>query len=297
MASSINASLSAGLVTTADTSGIINLQSNGSTIVAVTSTGAAVTGTLSSTGNTTLGDASTDTLNVGNGNLVTDASGNVGVGVTPSAWSGNGALQIAGNIASNTNFLALYANGYYSGGAGDKYITTSTASRYYQLAGAHVWQTAPSGAAGGTITFTQAMTLDATGNLYIPGMSPGGTTNMHWSATAGQLFYVTSALKYKHDVRDVEEINLNLLRPVRYKSKNKDVDGDGDFFGFIADEAHEKGLVELVTYRDGEVDSFKYDRVTPLLWKIAQQQQALITSLTARLDEQQAQISVLQGAK
>ena len=50
MATIINASTSAGLVQTADTSGNLNLQSNGSTIVAVTSTGAAVTGTLSASG-------------------------------------------------------------------------------------------------------------------------------------------------------------------------------------------------------------------------------------------------------
>ena len=50
MATIINASTSAGLVQTADTSGNLNLQSNGSTIVAITSTGAAVTGTLSASG-------------------------------------------------------------------------------------------------------------------------------------------------------------------------------------------------------------------------------------------------------
>jgi hypothetical protein len=49
MAASINASTSGGVVTTADTSGNLNLQSNGTTIVALTSTGAAVTGTLSAT--------------------------------------------------------------------------------------------------------------------------------------------------------------------------------------------------------------------------------------------------------
>jgi hypothetical protein len=37
---------------------------------------------LTTTGNTILGNASTDTLNVGNGDLVKDASGNVGIGVT-----------------------------------------------------------------------------------------------------------------------------------------------------------------------------------------------------------------------
>jgi hypothetical protein len=50
MASTINASTSAGVVTTADTSGNLNLQSNGTTIVALTSAGAAVTGTQSVSG-------------------------------------------------------------------------------------------------------------------------------------------------------------------------------------------------------------------------------------------------------
>ena len=40
---------------------------------------------LTTTGNTILGDASTDTLNVGNGDLVKDGSGNVGVGISPAA--------------------------------------------------------------------------------------------------------------------------------------------------------------------------------------------------------------------
>ena len=50
MASSINASLTAGIVQTADTSGNLNLQSGGTTIVAITSSGAAITGALSASG-------------------------------------------------------------------------------------------------------------------------------------------------------------------------------------------------------------------------------------------------------
>ena len=52
-----------------------------STVVATTISGTDLT----TTGNTILGNASTDTLNVGNGGLVKDASGNVGVGVTPAS--------------------------------------------------------------------------------------------------------------------------------------------------------------------------------------------------------------------
>jgi hypothetical protein len=52
MASSINALTNSGggVVTTADASGILNLQSNGTTVAAVSSTGVAVTGDISSTG-------------------------------------------------------------------------------------------------------------------------------------------------------------------------------------------------------------------------------------------------------
>lgn len=45
MAVTLNASTSNGLIQTADTSGNLNLQSNGTTKVALTSTGAAITGT------------------------------------------------------------------------------------------------------------------------------------------------------------------------------------------------------------------------------------------------------------
>ena len=55
MASSINASTSGGggIIVTSDATGNLNIQSGGSTVVAVTSAGAAVTGTLSATGSIT----------------------------------------------------------------------------------------------------------------------------------------------------------------------------------------------------------------------------------------------------
>ena len=50
MAVTLNASTSAGLVQSADLSGAINIQSNGTTVLGVTSTGIAVTGTQSVSG-------------------------------------------------------------------------------------------------------------------------------------------------------------------------------------------------------------------------------------------------------
>jgi hypothetical protein len=100
--------------------------------------------------------------------MLLDASGNLGLGVTPSAWqSGTKALQINGGsmYAANT-FTFIGSNAVYTD-AGDKYINTGFATIYGQLSGEHRWYNAPSGTAGNAISFTQAMTLNASGNLSI----------------------------------------------------------------------------------------------------------------------------------
>jgi hypothetical protein len=99
-----------------------------------------------------------------------DSSGNLGLGVTPSTWTDFKAVQVKdGSLAvysdASQDNLSLSANAYY--GTGWKYIKNAVASRYEQTAGAHAWFTAPSGTAGNAITFTQAMTLDASGNLLV----------------------------------------------------------------------------------------------------------------------------------
>jgi hypothetical protein len=112
-----------------------------------------------------------------------DSSGNLGLGVTPSAWaSGNYALQVgtgAGNVArfaSSTTSLSLSSNGFVNSAGDWKYLNTGyAATNYSQAAGVHAWFNAASGTAGNTITFTQAMTLDASGNLLV-GKTSNDTT-------------------------------------------------------------------------------------------------------------------------
>jgi len=103
-----------------------------------------------------------------------DASQNVGLGVTPSAWLTYTSLQVKDSAFSaiNNNQLALSQNGVYTTGSAWKYINSNYATLYQQYAGTHVWYNAASGTAGNAITFTQAMTLDASGNLLL-----GGTSN------------------------------------------------------------------------------------------------------------------------
>jgi hypothetical protein len=98
-----------------------------------------------------------------------DTSGNLGLGVTPSAWGLLKALQIDNAaFAGYTNTTYVGANVYFNG-TNFKYISTA-ASVLYTLnntTGQHQWSTAASGTAGTNISFTQAMTLDASGRLGI----------------------------------------------------------------------------------------------------------------------------------
>ena len=102
-----------------------------------------------------------------------DTSGNLGLGVTPSAWANSKAFDIGGYGALSTDTLndantSLSWNSYATAYNAWKYKNTgSAASRYTQEAAKHVWYNAPSGTAGNAITFTQAMTLDASGNLVL----------------------------------------------------------------------------------------------------------------------------------
>jgi len=87
---------------------------NGTLGATTPSTGAFTT--LSATGNVTLGDASTDTLNVGNGDLVKDASGNLLVGDTTTIGTG-GKFQVKSSTdtalfkcTSATTFAAIVSN-------------------------------------------------------------------------------------------------------------------------------------------------------------------------------------------
>jgi hypothetical protein len=106
-----------------------------------------------------------------------DSSGNVGIGVVPSAWVGTTGLQLSTGCSLNGSSVnaALGANSYYDG-VNYKYITSNPSTNYYSNYannGSHVWQIAPSGTAGDTITYTHAMTLDASGNLLVGGTAAG----------------------------------------------------------------------------------------------------------------------------
>ena len=142
-------------------------------------------GTVGAPGISVSGDTNTgiyfpaaDTIGFAEGGVESmrlDSSGNLGLGVTPSAWSQGRAFEILNTgygLWNGTGSIYTLANTYFNGGF--KYAANGQASHYYQYQGAHVWSNAPNNTSGvgATASFTQAMTLDASGNLGV------GTTSI-----------------------------------------------------------------------------------------------------------------------
>jgi hypothetical protein len=103
-----------------------------------------------------------------------DASGNLGLGVTPSAWSLGKAIEVGalGNSiwGAGGGDIALFSNAYYN--SNFIYASSNYATGYRQQDGVHKWLISSSGTAGNAISFTQAMTLDASGRLGIGTSTP-----------------------------------------------------------------------------------------------------------------------------
>jgi len=202
---------SAGLKSSADATGVLALQTNGTTAVTVdASQNVTLAGTLTTTGVTTFqagtaalpaitttGDTNTgiffpaaDTIAFSEGGVEAariDSGGNFGLGVTPSAWSSASrpALQLTNGAAlfSRTGSAFLSQNFFYNAGDTGTYIANGFATVYVQTSGQHQWYNAPSGTAGNTAALTQAMTLDASGNLGVGTTSPGQRLSLDSSST------------------------------------------------------------------------------------------------------------------
>jgi len=320
MASTINGTStgSGGLISSGDDSGILNIQTNETTAIAV------------------------------------DASQNVGVGVTPNAWA---TLVPAIQLGSGSTFLTgrtglpemyLGTNAYYNGSAWI-YKNTNVATLYSQDTGNHKWYVAASGTAGNTATFSEKMSLDTNGVLLLNTTSSwGGSPRMEvrqsgsgWGlssystgAAGGSLllrvdntacvlagFYYTGSVNVgsistngtsttygtASDYRLKEDIQpmtgalakVAALNPVTYKWKSS---GEQDN-GFIAHE-----LAEVVPNAvNGEKDAVNEDGsikpqgidtsfLVATLTAAIKEQQAIIESQSAAIQTLTQRITALEGA-
>ena len=214
---------SAGLKSSADSSGVLALQTNGTTAVTVDASQNVGIGTVSPTTKLNVSSAGADvevrasTTTSGNVRfgfdadgayynwiqtnrssgaiqfaisnsevMRLDASGNLGLGVTPSAWeSGAKVLQISvagsGGTSGNTGSLWARADslrtivgGYFNGSS---YVATASngAAIFTVANGSFQWQSIASTTSGNTFSPTAVMTLDASGNLLVGKTSTSAT--------------------------------------------------------------------------------------------------------------------------
>jgi hypothetical protein len=136
-----------------------------------------------------------------------DSSGNLGLGVTPSANAGQKTLSIAnqtGTFAALTmgsNFTQAGYIGYNMGNTGTnntwRYIGADSGSALWFNGNEFRFMQFASGSAGATTSGTQAMTLDASGNLLVGTTSAGGgKVYVVGGASQSAILGTTSTLNY-----------------------------------------------------------------------------------------------------
>ena len=91
--------------------------------------------------------------------------------MTPSAWGFGGNIELPGTntVAFRDTYGNITSGAYYDLSQGRWEYAANSYAAMYRVGdtGSHQWFTAPSGTAGNAISFTQAMTLDASGNLLV----------------------------------------------------------------------------------------------------------------------------------
>ncbi len=224
-----------------------------------------------------------------------DSSGNVGIGVTPSAndvavATKNLEIGTVGNLirGAGLSSMTIATNAYISSGTW-KYAGAALAARYLQEDSAHKWYTAPSGTAGNAITFTQAMTLDASGNLLVgTTASPVAKVQIEQSSasTNGADIRATSA-SYTNTVlqigadRNTSNSTYNMIQATRYGAVTCFIVMDS---GNVVNVNNSYGAISDIKFKENIVDA------TPKLDKL---NQVRIVNYNLKTDPDHKQIGVI----
>jgi hypothetical protein len=259
-----------------------------------------------------------------------DSAGILGLGVTPSAWaSGYKALQVSNSSIYGTgDDLNFASNTYISSGGTPRYIDAySFPSKYEMYNGTHKWyNSASTQGADNAITFTQAMTLDASGNLlvgttissqlllggfnvvYNSGSSYQcvGHVSGTGSGTSYQIFSYNGTVIGQISQNGTTGVLYNLTSDYRLKNNQEDLtgakdfimalkpkkwqwwDGSGEGVGFIAHE-----FMEIAKYSGhGEKDAVDADG-KPVYQSIQPSSSEVMANLVSLIQEQQALIESL----
>jgi hypothetical protein len=213
------------------------------------------------------------------------STGNLGLGVTPSAWgSGWRALQVNGFAAWSDSSLRFYlSNNSYFDGTNRKYIATGYASEYQQpSSGGFLWNIAASGTAGNSISFTQAMTLSAAGGLSVGTTADPGAGAIY---ATGNITAYYSDDRLKNRLGSIENAldKIDQLSGFYYEANET-----AQQLGYtpkrevgVSAQDVQKVMPEIVSPApiDPEYLTISYERLTPLLIEAIKELRAEVRAL------------------
>ena len=219
------------------------------------------------------------------------SSGNLGLGVTPSAWGTGGnarAIQMGATaIYSFSDSRGELLTNAFHNGTNYIYRVNYPAVAYSQEAntGAHKWYTAPSGTAGNAISFTQTMTLDASGWLTIGTLAGSGDRPVSADAN-GKLIISGSDARLKEHISPITAcLSKTLaLNPVSFQWRDKASMGAKTNIGFIAQDV-ETVVPEVVGHTVEGMKTLDYAKLVALLTGAIQELKAELDSVKTAFNE------------
>ena len=195
-------------------------------------------------------------------------SGNLGLGAGPATWySYSRAFQLGagGFIQGRSNdatTLELGSNAYLNTSGNWTYPYTAASSKLDASNGTFRFNIAPSGTAGTTISYTQAMTLSNAGGLSVGTTADPGAGAIY--ATGNITAYYSSDIKFKTNVQDIQD-PLGIVTAIGSKTFDwtdeylKDHGGEDEYFqpkqsfGVIAQDVQKVFPQAVRTRTDGSL--------------------------------------------
>jgi hypothetical protein len=228
----------------------------------------------------------------------------LGLGVTPKSLATDiltfqvGTATFSGAVSSNIAYVGT--NYYYDQAAGvNKFIGSGYSTRFQTDNGSYYFFTSSaSGSADATVSFTQPMTLDVGGELWIGYTADQGAYKLQVNSQifATNATIATSDIRYKENIQPLDkglEI-INKLKPVKFNfiSTTENNFSEFDEIGFIAQDVEGALSTELFAKavvkkldedKDDSALGIMTEKLIPILVKAIQEQQAHIKALEQRI--------------
>jgi hypothetical protein len=268
----------------------------------INSTGLTGVGTGTITGGAISGTTFTNgsTFSVSAAGALTASSGTIGGFTITSTYLGGAGgftLYADGTIDGGSANTIFYGKANIGGAtAGSEKLIVNGASNFVgnMAVGGNISSTnnitsdiaATFSAAGGTATQFQVLSTGLLRSLFTYNRQVSTSTRTVLQDNVGNFGNSTSTRRNKHEIESYK-INSNALLQLDVKTFKYKLDLDSDQttqYGFIAEDAQDLGLDELIQYDStGIPDYFAYDKLPIFLLQLIQEQEGRIKALEAQL--------------